>query len=100
MLALKRPLFTSLLTLVAIQASAATLRCENGIADKGDTTSEVLQKCGTPVSQAFTGYAVYRGGKEKYEKEEWVYGPSEGGMLYFVQFEGGRLMRVDSKRGS
>jgi len=95
---MKKLLITSLLALVAIEAHAATLRCEHGIADKGDRTTEVLQKCGTPVSQAVTGYTFDSNGKEQHQKEEWVYGPRSG-MMYFLQFEGERLMRVESKRG-
>ena len=97
---MKKLVVTALLTLICVEAHSATLRCENGIADKGDSFAEVQQKCGTPVSQAFTGYAVYRNGKERYEKHEWVYGPMQGGMMYFLQFEGRRLLRVESKRSN
>lgn len=95
---MKNLLVSTLLILACAETQAATLRCAKGIADKGDSFAEVQQKCGAPVSQAFTGYAVYRNGKEQYEKHEWVYGPMQGGMLYFLHFEGRRLLRVDSKR--
>lgn len=97
---MKKLLASTLLLLTCVEVQAATLRCENGIADKGDSFAEVQQKCGAPVSQAFTGYAVYRNGKEQYEKHEWVYGPMRGGMLYVLHFEGRRLLRVDSKRSN
>ncbi|WP_252272822.1 DUF2845 domain-containing protein [Pseudomonas subflava] len=90
-------LLASLLVVVASNAQAATLRCENGIADRGDRTSEVLRKCGTPVSQSVTGYVLDNNGNHKFVKEEWVYGPRSG-MIYFLQFEGERLVRVNSKR--
>lgn len=55
---MRKPLLTALLVLTSLHAQAATLRCPNhGIADKGDRTTEVLQKCGTPVNQAVTGHA-------------------------------------------
>ncbi|MEO4046158.1 DUF2845 domain-containing protein [Pseudomonas sp. CAU 1711] len=95
---MKQLLLISLLCIASLQALATTLRCEHGIADKGDRTSEVQQKCGTPVSQAVTGHTLDRNGKVQYVKEEWVYS-RENGMLYFLQFEGERLVRVDSKRG-
>jgi hypothetical protein len=98
MLDMKKLLLSSL-ALLAVQAQAATLRCEHGIADRGDRTAEVLQKCGAPASQAVTGYTFDKNGNQQYQKQEWVYGPQSGGMLYFLQFEGERLVRVESKRG-
>jgi len=90
------------LPLWAIAAqSHASLRCENGIASEGDRAVEVQTKCGTPVSSNVVGYVKDRTGNRTTEVEvqEWVYGPREGGMMYFLRFEGGRLVRVDSKRG-
>ncbi len=87
----------TLFALITANAQAA-LRCEHGIADRGDRTSEVLAKCGAPVSQAVTGYILDKEGHEQFQKAEWVYGPSNGGMMYYLQFEGERLKRVDSKR--
>jgi hypothetical protein len=99
MLAMKKLLAITLLALITANAQAS-LRCENGIADRGDRTSEVLAKCGAPASQAVTGYILDKHGNEKFQKEEWVYGPRNGGMLYFLQFEGERLVRIDSKRSN
>ena len=96
---MKKLLLSALLALVTAEAHAATLRCEHGIVDRGDRTSEVLQKCGSPVSQAVTGYILDKNGNEQFQKEEWVYGPRSG-MMYFLQFEGERLVRVESKRGN
>lgn len=95
---MRKSLLTALLVLTSLHAQAATLRCEHGIADKGDRTSEALQKCGTPVSQVVTGHTLDRNSKVQYIKDEWVYS-RDNGMLYFLQFEGERLVRVDSKRG-
>ena len=96
---IKQLLFGLTLALAASQASAAdTLRCGSQLVSVGDRSSEVLQKCGTPVSQAVTGHTLDRNSKVQYIKEEWVYS-RDNGMLYFLQFEGERLVRVDSKRG-
>ncbi|PTQ68092.1 DUF2845 domain-containing protein [Pseudomonas sp. GV071] len=79
----------------------ASLRCDKGIASEGDRAIEVQTKCGEPASSSVVGYEKTRSGSTSTEVEvqEWVYGPREGGMLYFLRFEGGRLVRIDSKRG-
>ncbi|MGY4533273.1 hypothetical protein ACVW0Y_002403 [Pseudomonas sp. TE3786] len=81
--------------------SQASLRCDKGIASEGDRQIEVQTKCGEPNSSNVVGYVESRTGNRTSEVEvqEWVYGPREGGMMYFLRFEGGRLVRVDSKRG-
>lgn len=35
-------------------------RCNNGLATKGDTRQEVLEKCAQPVSRQFSGYSDCR----------------------------------------
>ncbi|WP_187804581.1 DUF2845 domain-containing protein [Aquipseudomonas alcaligenes] len=89
-------LLATLISLTSLTAHAS-LRCDNGIASEGDRTSEVLSKCGAPVSQAVTGYTYDDEGHREFQREEWVYGPKNG-MYYFLQFEGERLKRVESKR--
>lgn len=34
---------------------------------------------------------------EEVKVEEWIYGP-DNGMYQYLRFEGGRLVRIDSKR--
>ncbi|HSC84217.1 MAG TPA: DUF2845 domain-containing protein [Pseudomonas sp.] len=89
-------LLVSLFGLTSLDAHAS-LRCDNGIASEGDRTSEVRTKCGEPVSQAVAGYRYDDNGNREFQLEEWVYGPRNG-MLYFLQFEGERLKRIESKR--
>ena len=81
--------------------SHASLRCDKGIASEGDRTIEVQTKCGAPSSTNVVGYVKNRVGTRTTEVEvqEWVYGPREGGMMYILRFEGGKLVRIDSKRG-
>ncbi|AOE87459.1 DUF2845 domain-containing protein [Pseudomonas sp. TCU-HL1] len=90
-----------LLGLVDAQASS-TLRCNSNLISLDDTTSEVLDKCGEPVSRADLGYKevvdeYYR--RNEVRVEEWVYGPRNG-MYQFLRFEGNRLRNIDSKRGN
>ncbi|MEP9318350.1 DUF2845 domain-containing protein [Pseudomonas sp. LABIM340] len=89
------------LTFTALEAQAASLRCSSKLISTGDVTSDVLSRCGEPVSRSFLGYKQVPGPRygESMEVavEEWIYGPWSG-MLYFVRFEGNRLSDIQSKR--
>lgn len=92
----------TLTLLLASQPAAAstTLRCGNGLISTGSTTVEVLNKCGEPISRDQLGSIIKTGNYgESYELlvEEWSYAPRNG-MYQFLRFEGGRLVKVDSKR--
>jgi hypothetical protein len=80
---------------------ADTLRCGSQLISVGDRMFEVQQKCGQPVSQDIIGYKEtvnhYRQ-VDQVQVQEWIYGPSNG-MYQYLRFEGGRLVRIDSKRG-
>ncbi|MCY1277395.1 hypothetical protein D9M68_466020 [compost metagenome] len=82
--------------------ASSTLRCNNDLISLDDTTSEVLDKCGEPVSRNALGYKevvdTYRQRNEVLV-EEWVYGPRNG-MYQFLRFEGNRLRNIESKRGN
>lgn len=97
---MKKSLLLALPLLLLAANSQASLRCANGIASEGDRSVEVQAKCGAPVSSNVIGYQKTRIGNRTEEVEilEWVYGPREGGMIYFLRFEGGKLIRIDSKR--
>jgi hypothetical protein len=82
------------------QASAAdTLRCGSQLISVGDRSSEVLQKCGEPVSRDLLGYKRSANRREEFQVEEWTYGPN-GGMYQYLRFEGNRLKQITSKRGN
>ena len=89
-----------LATLVGV-VQADTLRCGSQLISVGDRMFEVQQKCGQPVSQDIIGYKEtvnhYRQ-VDQVQVQEWIYGPSNG-MYQYLRFEGGRLVRIDSKRG-
>ena len=90
-----------ILLLICPSASASTtLRCGNGLISTGSTAQEVVHKCGEPISRAQLGSIIKTGNYgERYELlvEEWSYAPRNG-MYQFLRFEGGRLVKVDSKR--
>lgn len=81
------------------QAQADTLRCGSQLISVGDRQFEVQQKCGEPNSRDIIGYKRSANRREEVQVEEWIYGPSSG-MYQYLRFEGGRLMRIDSKRGN
>ncbi len=81
-------------------AAATTLRCGSSLISSGSTINEVLQKCGEPLTRDMLGTILKTGNYgDTYELqvEEWSYAPRNG-MYQFLRFEGGRLVRVDSKR--
>ena len=79
---------------------AATLRCGSQLISEGDRMFEVQNKCGQPVSQDIVGYKEtvnhYRQ-VDQVQVQEWVYGPNNG-MYQYLRFEGGRLVKINSKR--
>nr|WP_234407519.1 DUF2845 domain-containing protein [Pseudomonas bohemica] len=82
-------------------AQADTLRCGSQLISVGDRMFEVQQKCGQPVSQDIIGYKEtvnHFRQVDQVQVQEWVYGPNSG-MYQYLRFEGGRLVRIDSKRG-
>ncbi|WP_433741510.1 DUF2845 domain-containing protein [Pseudomonas putida] len=96
----KRLLLVLTLAMVSNQASAAdTLRCGSQLISVGDRSSEVLQKCGEPVSRDLLGYKRSANKREEFQVEEWTYAP-HGGMYQYLRFEGNRLVQITSKRGN
>ncbi|UFQ03020.1 DUF2845 domain-containing protein [Pseudomonas fitomaticsae] len=88
------------LALIVSQAAASdTLRCGSQLVSLGDRASEVLQKCGEPVSRDLLGYKRSANRREEFQVEEWTYGPSNG-MYQYLRFEGNRLKQINSKRGN
>ena len=83
-------------------AQADTLRCGSQLISVGDRAFEVQQKCGAPASQDLIGtkstFSHYRQ-RDEVKVEEWIYGPNNG-MYQYLRFEGGRLVRIDSRRGN
>jgi hypothetical protein len=89
------------LALAPLTQAASTLRCQSNLISLQDRTSEVLAKCGAPVTKEFLGYREvvdYYGGTSQVGIDEWSYGPRNG-MYYYLRFEANRLVKIDSKRG-
>ena len=102
---MSRSLTCSILILAGLLASpaqASTMRCGSQLISLGDHAFEVERKCGTPTSQAVIGSKESFSSNYRYSEqvriEEWIYGPDHG-MYRYLRFEGGRLIRIDSKRG-
>jgi hypothetical protein len=88
------------LTLIAGNTWASdTLRCGSQLVSVGDRASEVLQKCGEPVSRDLLGYKRSADRREEFQVEEWTYGPNNG-MYQYLHFEGNRLRQINSNRGN
>lgn len=86
---------------VAGAIEVGTCICRNGIVSKGDLQAEVLHKCGPPT-QSFQrqetriGRGRYSTLIQKVTVEDWTYnfGPNE--FMYNIQFENGRVERIES----
>ena len=81
-------------------AAQASMRCTNGIISGGETTFEVLHKCGEPDSKEKISPALGNDGKTMNESvtvENWVYGPSNG-MYRMLKFIDGTLVKIESRR--
>jgi hypothetical protein len=99
---MRTPLLFIALCLSTGVDAASTLRCGSALVSRDDSSGEVLDKCGEPVSRDFLGYREvvdYYGFRHEVIVEEWTYGPRNG-MYHFLRFEGNRLERIDSERGN
>jgi hypothetical protein len=96
---MKRCLYVvSLLLLFTSAYANAGFRCGQRLVNEGDRSTEVLRKCGPPVTRDMIGYTETLNGNLGIQVEEWSYGPNNG-MYYYLTFEGGRLRQIEAKRG-
>ena len=96
------PLALCLVLFAGTTHASSTLRCESKLISLEDYSSEVLAKCGEPVSRDMLGYREILdeyGFRQEVQVEEWVYGPRSG-MYHYLKFEGNRLKKIDSKRSN
>lgn len=78
----------------------ASMRCQKGVIDEGDTSAVVIRKCGPPADRQVIDPIVGSNGRVPYKSlpvERWVYGPSAG-MVYYLRFLDGRLVEIRSNR--
>ncbi len=90
-----------LAALAARDASADSLRCAGGIVTRGDAAETVRAKCGEPDHttgyQRRTGAPTARdpGAFNLSDVQTWTYRRGYGRFVQHLQFEGGRLVRID-----
>lgn len=94
-----------LLLILADVAAADSMRCGSALATIGDLDTEVLLKCGEPLSReavAIKELTVRRRGflrqmetttEEKVEK--WTYRPGGGQFMRVLTFQGGILVDIE-----
>ena len=81
-------------------AQAATMRCGNALIAEGDTSFEVLKKCGEPADRQIIEPAIQADGNPRTNSvtvETWVYGPNSGANS-FLKFIDGRLVNIEIRR--
>ena len=93
-------LLALLITLPALSEASSTHRCGRHLISLGASAIEIQDKCGTPAYRDLIGEQERLddyGYRQLLVVEEWVYGPSNG-MYYTLRLEGGRLVRISSRR--
>jgi len=101
---MRRISYASTIAIVVLMISAAnvqaSMRCENGIVSEGDTTFEVIKKCGKPISREKIDPIIGSDGRTPSKAmpiENWVY-TSSGGMYRYLRFIDGKLAKIESRR--
>jgi len=90
-----------LFPLLLLSFSSSAMRCGHNLVSIGDTSAEVLQKCGPPHSQQEIGIEYGELSDEKHHPrsetiiEQWSYDLGPGTFLKVLTFEGGRLQRIE-----
>ena len=74
--------------------AASTLRCGTELMSVGDSTAEVLLKCGDPFTREQIGIR-YTGTLDMIV-ELWTYHIGRGQFLKLLTFEAGRLVAIDN----
>jgi hypothetical protein len=67
----------------------SSFQCSGGVASVGDTASDVTAKCGEPST-------VKKIGSEILKREEWIYNFRSSKKLYFLEFQRGKLQKIQS----
>ncbi|EKB9389081.1 TPA: DUF2845 domain-containing protein [Pseudomonas aeruginosa] len=89
-----------LLSLTSVSAQA-TMRCGSEIINEGNTTFEVVRKCGEPTNREIinpiAGNDSNKANNNAVPVENWVYGP-DNGMYRYLRFVDGVLTQIRSQR--
>ena len=81
-------------------SSLASMRCGTSLVEEGDSSAEVLRKCGQPSSKQVITPATGQNGrpfKNAVMVENWKYGP-DGGMYRTLRFIDGKLVEISTSR--
>jgi hypothetical protein len=76
--------------LAAGTAGADTFQCGTHLVKPGDTSFEVLEKCGQPLSQQRIS------GENQRNVEQWYYKPGPGSFERILTFVGTRLVNIET----
>jgi hypothetical protein len=91
-----RTITATLLILWLTSATAAELRCDSDLVQRGMTTLEVMERCGYPVYEF--GWTDYRYPGYLVRVDEWTYDLGENRFRRLLTFENGRLVRIETRR--
>ncbi len=86
---------------LAPEGEPSLLNCEKSVHSKGDTTGEVLLRCGPPadVTRWYEEVAIGDEGQERFvlvPYERWIYNFGPHRFLRILTFKGGRLNRQET----
>lgn len=90
----------AILEIALITDANAASRCGTKLVNPGDKLADVLQSCGSPVTQASDGPVIRNNGvprKGSQKTDVVVYGPN-GGAYQYMLFINDELVRVDLRR--
>jgi Protein of unknown function (DUF2845) len=102
----------ALLTLVVLGSwqSAEALRCEHRLVSSGDTTADVLFKCGAPTvqQQSEEELEIFETIFLRHERvrvarrilvpiEEWIYNFGPHSLMYVLRFRNGRVVDIRTR---
>ncbi len=75
-------------------ADASGMRCKGKLVSEGDSTTEVLLKCGEPLTRETLSVGETDSAHELVER--WVYSKGAGSFLRLLTFQAGKLISVES----
>ena len=85
-------IFTLLLVTTPIVANANGMRCGTHLISEGESTYEVIKKCGTPDYEEDLGYVKMKDSLVK--STRLIYEMGSGRFIRILDFEGGKLIKI------
>ncbi|MGL4250050.1 MAG: DUF2845 domain-containing protein [Aeromonas sp.] len=87
------------LVLLSMSASASAMRCKNALISEGDTTAEMLLKCGEPMLRedvTRTEENQYGAFIEVKYGERWTYNFGKNEFMRFVTVRNGKIVDIEN----